>query len=209
MEGFLNIIIPQIKYMGDLTYWLIFFICVFETIPFAGIILPATVVLALAGFLASIGILDLENVASAAIVGAIAGDALSFYIGKFGGRRLFSDTARIFHTKYIDIADDFFHRHGGKSIFWGRFASPIRPFIAFTAGLGKMNEKKFWFYNIVSAPVWAGTFICLGFIFGEGWQVAVSWIDRVMILSVCVVILAVAVNFVIRRFFFRKEKNLP
>jgi len=206
MYDFVNGLIPTIRDLGDTTYWIILLICIIETIPFAGVILPATIVLAVAGFFASLGFLDAKDVIWVATIGAIVGDALSFYIGKFGGRKMFSDTARFFKTKYIEKAESFFERHGGKSVFWGRFISPIRPFIGFAAGIGKMDQKRFWIFNVASAPVWAFIFVMVGFLFGEGWQAAVSWIDKIILLSLCVIVLAIVVNIVIHKFFF-KNKN--
>ncbi|MGC9603556.1 MAG: DedA family protein [Minisyncoccia bacterium] len=207
MQDFVNNLIPTIRDLGDTTYLIIFVICILETIPFAGVILPATVVLAVAGFFASLGFLDAKDLIWVATIGAIIGDALSFYIGKFGGQRMFSETARFFKTKYIDKAESFFERHGGKSVFWGRFISPIRPFIGFAAGIGKMDQKRFWVFNVASAPVWATIFVMVGFLFGEGWQAAVSWIDKIILLSLCVIVLAIAVNIVIRKFFFRNKNQ--
>lgn len=188
MEQFIADLLPKIEHFRLLSYWLIFLASVLETLPFVGIILPGTVILLVAGFLVAQGSFDLGDMIWAAALGAILGDSIAYYLGRYKGRKMFSDAAKIFHTKHLEKAEHYFHGHGGKSIFWGRFISPLRPFIAFVAGIGRMDYKKFLAFNIASGFAWAAAFILLGYFFGASWQILLVWLDRIGLFSLLVIV---------------------
>jgi len=93
-------------------------------------------------------------------------------------------------------AESFFENHGGKSILFGRFSGPLRPFIPFGAGMFKMDHKKFQFWNVVSAFAWILVYALLGYFFGNAFAMIEQWSKRIgTVLTIVVVILAILYYF--------------
>jgi membrane protein DedA with SNARE-associated domain len=97
-----------------------------------------------------------------AVLGATLGDSVSYWIGRrFGG-----GIARIWpfsrNPELLPSGIRFFARHGGKSVFIGRFFGPIRAVIPLAAGVMQMSRGWFWFANIASALVWAPMLLFIG-----------------------------------------------
>lgn len=83
------------------------------------------------------------------IVAAVLGDGLNYSIGRYFGKRLFSNPdSKIFKQKYLKRTQDFYAKHGGKTIFIARFVPIVRTFAPFVAGMGKMTYKRFGMFNI-------------------------------------------------------------
>ncbi len=179
-------LLPSFSNFGWLAYWLVFFAAFFESFPFIGLLMPGTIILIAVGFLVSLGYFNFYDMVIAAVIGSFFGDALSYYLGGRFGRKIFSDTAKFFHNKYLAYAENYFKNHGGKSVFWGRFLGPVRPFISFVAGVGRMDWRRFQIFNAISAVLFGIIFISAGFIFGDSWQFLALWIDRLglMIISI-------------------------
>jgi undecaprenyl-diphosphatase len=78
-------------------------------------------------------------------------------------------------TDLLRRAQVFFIRHGGKSIFFGRFVGPLRGFIPFVAGSARMPPLSFFLYTLVSALLWGLTYPGLGFLGGASWRQVQRW----------------------------------
>ena len=83
------------------------------------------------------------------MVGAILGDGLSFYLGQ-RGTQLVRPESKLFTASRMQKAFQFFQRHGGKSVFFGRFVGPMRAVIPFIAGMSRMNMREFLLWNMSS-----------------------------------------------------------
>ncbi len=77
------------------------------------------------------------------------------------GRLLHLDEAK------IERVHGYFARHGGKTVFTGRFIALLRTWAAFFAGAGRMPYRRFMLYNAAGGIVWAGLFGTLGYLFGQ------------------------------------------
>lgn len=172
-------------------YWIIFMAASLEGLPFIGMVMPGVTMLLFFGFLSSLGYIDLGDVITLAIVGAVVGDGVAYYIGRKYGIRAFKEDARFLKASYLSHAQDYFKRHGGKSVFFGRFIGLLRPFVGFISGVGKMSQIKFWSFNISSALIWAALYPLVGFFLGENWHRAVKWFDRGSMVIIFLVILLV------------------
>ena len=96
------------------------------------------------------------------ILGAVLGDSVSYWIGRrFGG-----GIAQIWpfsrNPELLPSGIQFFQRHGGTSVFIGRFFGPIRAVIPLAAGMMRMPRGRFWVANITSALVWAPMLLLVG-----------------------------------------------
>jgi membrane-associated protein len=97
----------------------------------------------------------------------IIGDGVNYSVGHYIGPRVFTDDIRFLKREYLNKAHEFFERHGGKAVIFGRFMPVIRTFVPFVAGAGAMTYPKFALYNVVGAIAWVGLFTLLGYNFGN------------------------------------------
>lgn len=161
---------PPLEFIKDHRSWAIaiMFITAFgESFAFLSLLFPGTTLLIAAGTLVKSGTLPFLPVMVGAILGAVLGDSISYWIGRrFGG-----GIARLWpfsrNPKLLPSGIQFFERHGGKSVFIGRFFGPIRAVIPLAAGIMRMPRGRFWIANIVSALVWAPMLLLVGDAVGE------------------------------------------
>ncbi|MCE9642956.1 MAG: LssY C-terminal domain-containing protein [Candidatus Andersenbacteria bacterium] len=166
-----------IEHIGYWGYLVGFLASILEAVAFVGFLVPGSIVVTLLGFIASKGEMNPLVLTSICIVGAIIGDAVSFFWGRYG-TSIFSDTNRIFHTKHLARGEQFFKKHGYYSVFLGRFISGIRSFIPYIAGMFKMDTRQFFIWNIISAIGWSAAHVYTGYFFGAAWRVAEKWSTR-------------------------------
>jgi membrane protein DedA with SNARE-associated domain len=141
----------------------IMFITAFgESFAFLSLLFPGTTLLIAAGTLMKSGTLPIWPVLIGAVAGATLGDSVSYWLG----RRYGGGIARIWpFTRNPDLLPSgmaFFQRHGGKSVFIGRFFGPVRAVIPLAAGIMQMSRSRFWIANFVSALVWAPMLLFIG-----------------------------------------------
>lgn len=140
-----------------------------ETGLFFGFFLPGDSLLFTAGLLCGTGMFDVHiitlllSVSAAGILGNIAG----YYFGKHTGHALFKrDDSLLFKKRYVHMAQDFYHRHGGLALIAGRFLPIIRTFAPILAGVIKMDVKIFMLYNVSGSALWVFSLILLGYFLG-------------------------------------------
>jgi membrane-associated protein len=100
------------------------------------------------------------------IVAAILGDLVNYHIGKYIGPKAFSGKYRFLKKEYLEKTQQFYNKHGGKTIIYARFIPIIRTFAPFVAGIGTMTYLRFAAYNVVGGVVWVVSFLLLGYFFG-------------------------------------------
>lgn len=122
----------------------------------AGFFLPGDTLLFLAGFLAGEGKHNIVATSATIFVAAVLGNILGFYIGKQAGPRVFTKEDGIFFQKSNVLrAQEFFERHGGKTLILARFVPFVRTFAPLVAGIGKMPFGRFVSYSTIGAFFWA------------------------------------------------------
>jgi membrane protein DedA with SNARE-associated domain len=125
-----------------------------------GIPLPGETALIAFGVLASQGHHSIVSVIVLAAAGAIIGDNLGYWlIGRLGGRALFDRWPLLnrYADRFLPAAERIMSRHGGKTVFFGRFVAILRFTAAWVAGLGRMPWWRFLFWNAAGGIVWATT----------------------------------------------------
>jgi membrane protein DedA with SNARE-associated domain len=123
-----------------------------------GIPLPGETALIAFGVLASQGHYGIEWVIVFAAIGAIVGDNLGYWlIGRIGGRALFRRSGWLnrYAERVLPRAEALMARHGGKTVFFGRFVSILRYTVAWIAGLSRMKWWRFLFWNAAGGIAWA------------------------------------------------------
>ena len=139
------------------------------------------------GFTAAAGDISLYGVILATAVGAILGDFISYFIGRYGSSFI-KENKGLLRISHIEIGKAFFHKHGGKSVLLGRFISPIRQIIPFIAGAVYMPYRKFVILNVVGAFLWAISYILLGYYFGANGELIDKVISRIGIVFTALII---------------------
>jgi membrane protein DedA with SNARE-associated domain len=178
VQQFVDSIFTAVSHYSVLAYAVVFGVAFLESFAFIGLVVPGAVFAVSAGFFASRGMLSLSALIISGAVGAILADLASFYLASRYGDKV---TAAKFYPKYqpyMEKGRRFFERHGGKSVFFGRFIGLIRPVIPFLAGLLKMNAVRFWVYAIASGVLWAIAYIGAGYLFGKSWKVVEAWTGK-------------------------------
>jgi len=133
-----------------------------------GFFLPGDTLLFTAGFFAAQHKLPLGWLLILILLAAIAGYESGYYIGRRFGKRLFSKKdGLIFRQEYLRSSEEFYKKHGGKTVLLSRFVPVVRTFAPIVAGIGNMPQKKFTTYNVVGGAVWTLGVTLLGFWLGH------------------------------------------
>lgn len=138
-----------------------------ESLAIAGIVVPGVAILFAVAVLAGQTGMPLPEALLWAGLGAIAGDTVSFGLGRMMQGRLTTIWPLSRYPVIVEKGEGFFHRHGGKSVIIGRFVGPIRPVIPLIAGALMMPWRRFLAFNIGSAIAWAPVYIFPGFLVGS------------------------------------------
>lgn len=194
---FLTSLLPKIQHLGVLGYWIVLLISLAESLPFIGLIIPGTILVGLFGFFSAQGYLDIGDLIWFSAIGAILGDSISYYLGT-RGTKLFRQENKILKLSHLESGGQFFKKHGNKSIFLGRFISPLRPIIPFVAGLFRMDKKVFLFWNIASGILWATSFLLLGYFFGSALNAIEIWSSRVGLFVLAVVVSVLIIRILVK-----------
>lgn len=146
--------------------FLVFLISLAESLAIVGLFVPGVVLMTAIGGMMGAGILPLWETLLWAILGAIAGDGISYWLGYHYHERLRDIWPFKQFPQLLSRGEVFFKHHGGKSIVFGRFVGPVRPMIPVIAGMMDMSPKRFLFFNILSAIVWAPLYSLPGILIG-------------------------------------------
>jgi membrane protein DedA with SNARE-associated domain len=133
-----------------------------ESFVFLSLLFPGTSLLVAAGALTATGTLPYIPVLAGAVLGAILGDTVSYWIGRRFGWALTTMWPFTRHSELLPRGIRFFAQYGGVSVFTGRFFGPLRAVIPLAAGILQMPPNRFWIANVASAVVWAPLLIFIG-----------------------------------------------
>ncbi|WP_068859144.1 VTT domain-containing protein [Perlucidibaca aquatica] len=152
---------------GALIYGLLFLIIFVETgivvMPF----LPGDSLLFAAGALAATGVMDPWALFFLLWFAAVLGDNCNYWVGRTIGQRVYEWDSRWIKREHLAKTQGYFDRHGGKTIVFARFMPIIRTIAPFVAGVGKMPYRRFFLIDVFGGFVWIGSFIALGYGFGN------------------------------------------
>ena len=166
--------------LGEWAYLLVAFMAMAETAAFLGFIAPGEFTIIFGGVLAGEGTLSIQLLIGIAWASCVIGDAIGFYLGHRLGRRFALEhgpKVRLTEERFLKV-EDFFRRHGGKTIFIGRWLGLVRPLMPFTAGASGMSYRRFLPYDVLGAGLWAATWCLLGYIFWQSFEQVASTAGR-------------------------------
>jgi membrane protein DedA with SNARE-associated domain/membrane-associated phospholipid phosphatase len=162
-----NLIQDLAEGLGQWAYLLVAFMAMAETAAFLGFIAPGEFAILFGGVLAGEGTLSIELLIGIVWAAAVTGDAIGFQLGRRFGRGFalkYGPRVRLSEERFRSV-EQYFGRHGGKTIIVGRWLGLVRPLMPFTAGTSGMPYRRFLPYDVLSAGAWSATFCLLGFIF--------------------------------------------
>ncbi len=163
--------------------WLIGLAAFFEGLAMVGFLMPGATVLFGVGALVGLGYIDLTTAWIAASIGAFLGDGLSFWLGWKYKASIRNHPWIARHGDVLHRAENYFHRHGGKSVFIGRFVGPIRSAIPLIGGMMGMSWWKYLPINLVASILWSPFYILPGVVFGASLDLASAAAGRLAILA--------------------------
>ncbi len=154
----------------------------------AAIPLPSEIIMPFAGFLAGQGQFTLIGLAIAGGIGSAVGSAITYGVGRYGGRPFLEKYGKYLLISEHDLAssDKFFARWGMASSFIGRLLPVVRTFISVPAGVAKVNFVKFIIYSFLGSVLWSYFLAYLGKILGSKWfslRETYHWVDYIVIFA--------------------------
>lgn len=155
-------IIKTVGYIG------LFAIVFAESGLLIGFFLPGDSLLFTAGFLASQGLLDIIPLLVVLFAAAVLGDNVGYAFGHKMGPRIFKRRdSIIFSHDHLQRSEDFYAKHGAKTIVLARFVPVVRTFAPILAGVGKMHYRTFLVYNLAGGALWSIGLTLAGYFLGR------------------------------------------
>lgn len=168
---------------------------------------PSEVVVPPAGYLASLGQMNIFLVILSGIIGSILGSLLNYWIASRFGRDFLLKYSKYFFINAEKFAkfEVFFNTHGEITTFVGRLIPVIRQYISFPAGLVRMNLKKFIFYTGLGAAIWCTVLAYVGYFVGNNIDIIKENIDHIMYFIFPALILLVIIYVVVYKYRNKRE----
>jgi membrane protein DedA with SNARE-associated domain len=187
--------------LGPWTYALVGVMAFLETGAGIGLIAPGELAVILGGVAAGQGEVELVPLIALVWVCAVAGDSLSYVLGRRLGRDFLRDHGhRVKLTpERLDQVERYFAKHGGKTILFGRFIGWVRALAPFIAGASRMPARRFLPATIAAAGVWAVACTLLGYVFWNSLDRAVELAREGSFAIAAAVALGVAVTYAFKR----------
>jgi membrane protein DedA with SNARE-associated domain len=142
--------------------------------------LPSEIIMPFSGYLVYTGEMTLWGIALAGAVGCVLGSLVAYWVGAYGGRPLVEKYGKyvLISHRDLEIADGWFRKHGDITIFIGRLLPVVRTFIAFPAGVARMNLWRFNVYTFVGSFIWCYGLGWVGMKLGEHWNTLGTYFHR-------------------------------
>jgi len=193
--------------LGAWTYLLVGVFAFAETGAFVGLVVPGETLMLLGGAVAGQGAIDIYLLIAIAWFAAWLGDTFGFFLGRRLGREFVmkhGPRVGISHERFEKV-EEYFGRHGGKTIFIGRWISLVRAFAPFIAGSSGMGYRGFVPYSILGTGLWASLHILVGYFFSRSIETAGHYAARGAFLLATLIVVVAGTVFVVRR--LREEEN--
>jgi membrane protein DedA with SNARE-associated domain len=207
MTAYLSDITDYVSMHPHYAAWAVFLLAFSEAIPIVGTVVPGSTLIVAISALAIEADISPWLLLVAAILGAIAGDGTSFWLGQRCHRQILQRWPLNRFPQLIARSEAFFNRYGGASVFLARFTAVVRAFVPLIAGIVRMPARQFYVANILSAIVWAPAHVFPGVVFGLLVSLAGARPEQIFILAVAAMMLGVVVVRLVRYFLKRRSSG--
>ena len=192
----------RLRNFGTLATFVVFGIIFAESGLMIGFFLPGDSLLFTAGLLSvsNTHLAPLPVLIVGCAIAAIAGDQVGYAFGKKVGPPLFNrPDSRFFKQKHLRQAEEFFERHGSKTIILARFTPIVRTFAPIVAGASRMRYRTFVLYNVIGGIAWTTSMLCLGAALGKTFPSIGKNLDYVIVVIVALSLIPFAIEYLRHR----------
>ena len=176
VSSYLSELIGFVSLHSEIAYGVIFLAAFLEAIPILGSLIPGSTVIVALSALVPGGGLKLAPILTAAILGAIIGDGLGYWIGHKKQRDVLSSWPMSHYPALTTRSETLFERYGAFAVIFARFIAPIRAVVPMTAGVLGMPPWRFFPLNIIAILFWAPAHVLPGVLAGSA---AEKWGARI------------------------------
>jgi membrane-associated protein len=155
---------------GDIAFWVVVGIIFAECGLLIGFFLPGDSLLFVTGLFIATGAISMNIYLACLIlfVAAVVGNVTGYWIGYKAGPSLFSKPeSKLFKKEYVEHTHRFFNKYGARAIIMARFVPVVRTFITASAGIGRMDFKKFVLFSAIGGFIWAVCVTLAGYYLGN------------------------------------------
>jgi membrane-associated protein len=155
---------------GDIAFWVVVGIIFAECGLLIGFFLPGDSLLFVTGLFIASGAISMNIYLACLIlfVAAVVGNVTGYWIGYKAGPSLFSrPESRFFKMEYVEHTHRFFNKYGARAIIMARFVPIVRTFITATAGIGRMDFRKYIVFSAIGGFLWTVGFTLAGYFLGN------------------------------------------
>jgi membrane-associated protein len=205
MEGILEFLKQLVNPESIIRYggiYLLLFVVFAETGLFVGFFLPGDSLLFTAGLFCATGLLILHPAFLIVLimVAAVTGNMVGYFFGKKVGPLLFKrKSGLLFRQEHLIMANDFYKKHGQKTIILSRFFPIVRTFAPIIAGIVKLEYHKFVFYSVVGAFFWVNILVLAGYFLGIHVPKTKEYLGYIVIFLIVITTIPFAINAIKRR----------
>jgi membrane protein DedA with SNARE-associated domain len=166
-----------------------------------GLPIPDETLLVFCGYLIFRGHLHFGAAFLAGFAGSVCGISLSYYLGRKFGRKVIHRYGKYLRITphHVHQVNSWFHRIGAWLLTVGYFLPGIRHFTALVAGMSHLPYRTFAAFAYPGAAMWVGTFLTLGYIFGERWEHTSALVHRYSLIATGVGAIVAAVAWWLHR----------
>ncbi len=197
----LNHVLNTVGQMGYWAYAIVFLVVFLQCAAVLGFLVPGESMAVFSGFLAGQEVLQvgvaMAVVAAAAIVGNLAG----YYLGRRLRRPWILRHGRRFgvRAEHWQRVEQFFDRHGGKTVLLGRFSPLLRALVPFVAGASRLRFRTFVVYTVLGGLLWSALTVTLGYLAGASWQYVERWLGGAATVALAALVLTLVLLWTWRR----------
>ena len=193
MANYFPAIIDFIGAYPNFAFVAVFLLAMSEAIPVIGTVVPGSTLILAISTLATHAAASPWPLVLAAVIGAIIGDGLSFWLGQRYQRGILLAWPLHDYPQFIVRSEAFIAKHGVASVFLARFTAVVRAFVPLVAGILKMPSRQFYAANILSAFVWAPMHVLPGVLLALAMNVRVASTSHLGVALLVGMILVLAV----------------
>jgi membrane-associated protein len=179
---------------------LVFILPALESSVFLGFVIPGETAVVVGGFLAYEHKVSFPGVLAAAILGAIVGDSIGFWVGERWGDALLGRLPKkLIKPEHVAQGKETIHRLGGRAVFTGRWVSVLRALVPGLCGTSRMPYRTFLLWNAIGGVTWATGYTLLGYLAGSAWERVEHYTSVVSYALLGAIVVAVAGVVIVKR----------